>query len=124
MSMLEDIAYYCEMDKPVGALLLTGKWGSGKTFFVESQLKNELDNYVFIRVSLFSMGTIEDLTREIKCRLIMGNKAESLPVKKIMGIKNALKGINDLAPDNSISNLVGIGLNINLLDFVTPKVTG
>lgn len=121
MSMLEDIAYYCEMDKPVGALLLTGKWGSGKTFFVEKQLKSKLNKYTFIRVSLFSMGTIEDLTREIKCRWIIGNKAESLPVKKIMGIKNALKGINDLAPDNLISNLAGIGLNINLLDFVTPK---
>jgi len=47
MSMLEDIAYYCEMDKPVGALLLTGKWGSGKTFFVEKQLKSKLDKYTF-----------------------------------------------------------------------------
>ena len=59
MSSISELEYYCKMDDPVGALLLTGEWGSGKTYLVENELpKNINDDCFIIRISLFGISTI------------------------------------------------------------------
>ena len=35
LACIEEIAYYCKLDKHTGALLLAGKWGSGKTHLLK-----------------------------------------------------------------------------------------
>lgn len=35
---LDEIKYYCGIDKPAGCLLLSGEWGSGKTYFINNEL--------------------------------------------------------------------------------------
>ena len=39
MNTLEELKYYCEEHKPVGAMMLTGEWGCGKTYLLDNMLK-------------------------------------------------------------------------------------
>ena len=39
MDVMKELVYYCEQDNPVGALLLTGEWGCGKTYLLDNDLK-------------------------------------------------------------------------------------
>lgn len=34
MKTIDELEYYCKETEPVGALMLTGEWGSGKTFLL------------------------------------------------------------------------------------------
>ena len=38
MNTLEELLYYCNEPEPVGALLLTGEWGCGKTYLIVKTL--------------------------------------------------------------------------------------
>lgn len=67
MNTLEELKYYCAELQPVGALMLTGEWGCGKTYLLNNSLAGELkDKCVFLRVSLFGMETIEEVKKEVK----------------------------------------------------------
>lgn len=60
MNTLEELKYYCEENRPVGAMLLTGEWGCGKTYLIDHDLKETLkDTHIIIRVSLFGINSIE-----------------------------------------------------------------
>jgi len=61
---LEELKYYCEENQPVGAMLLNGEWGCGKTYLIDHDLKEALKNtYIIIRVSLFGLNSIDELSR-------------------------------------------------------------
>ena len=63
----EELKYYCDEPQPVGALMLTGEWGCGKTYLLNNSLSNVLkDKCVFLRVSLFGMASIEEVKKEVK----------------------------------------------------------
>ena len=67
MDTLEELKYYCDEPQPVGALMLTGEWGCGKTYLLNNSLSNVLkDKCVFLRVSLFGMASIEEVKKEVK----------------------------------------------------------
>ncbi len=73
---LEAVCRYCRIDKPTGALLLSGEWGSGKTFFIDSIVAEELlSSHLFIRVSLFGVSSVNELNAMIKKEYI--NKTAS-----------------------------------------------
>lgn len=38
MDTLEELEYYCKIEHPVGALMLTGEWGCGKTYLLNEEL--------------------------------------------------------------------------------------
>ncbi|WP_146103397.1 P-loop NTPase fold protein [Enterococcus faecium] len=40
MDTLEELKYYCDEPQPVGALMLTGEWGCGKTNLLPVVLVN------------------------------------------------------------------------------------
>ena len=42
MDTLEELKYYCDEPQPVGALMLTGEWGCGKTYLLNNSLSNAL----------------------------------------------------------------------------------
>lgn len=43
LNTLEELKYYCNEKQPVGAIMLTGEWGCGKTYFIENELRKELE---------------------------------------------------------------------------------
>jgi len=67
IKIIEELKEYCEQEKPIGALLLTGEWGCGKTHLIKNELNNELkDSHILIIVSLFGMNSVEDIKTDIK----------------------------------------------------------
>ena len=72
MKTLDELVYYCKEIEPVGALLLTGEWGCGKTYLVEHELKATLkDKAVIIRVSLFGMENTDEIHTAVKRAWLM-----------------------------------------------------
>ena len=64
MTTLEELIYYCKEPKPIGALLLSGEWGCGKTYLIEHNLKDTLkENFYILRISLFGVTSIEEMKR-------------------------------------------------------------
>lgn len=69
MNTLEELIYYCKEPEPVGALLLTGEWGCGKTYLIENSLENELENKAYVvRISLFGITTLEEMHETTKAK--------------------------------------------------------
>ena len=67
MNTLEELVDYCTVPVSMGALVLTGGWGSGKTYFIENDLKNALkDTHVLLRISLYTYKTIDLVNEEIR----------------------------------------------------------
>lgn len=51
-------------------LLVKGAWGIGKTYCIESILNENQEHYKFIRVSLFGISNIHDLSRVVSENLV------------------------------------------------------
>lgn len=100
MNTIDELLYYCNEIEPVGALLLTGEWGCGKTYLIEHQLKTALeDKAVVIRVTLFGVSLAEEIHSAIKfswmseyCKV----KGFSGITYKIGTIKEAIKKLDFL----------------------------
>ena len=124
LDTLEEIKYYCNEKNPVGALLLTGEWGCGKTYFIENIVKKEIDSdFVLVRVSLFGISSIEEFNTIVKNRWI----EECLPYcrspKKegfLQTGKKTLETIGNVTGKVSkvLSNVV---LSINPEDFISIR---
>ena len=67
MKTIDELMYYCEEPEPVGAVLLTGEWGCGKTYLIDNELKEALkDKAHVIRISLFGITNIEGIHMAVK----------------------------------------------------------
>lgn len=67
MSTIDEIVYYCHEENTFGALMLTGAWGSGKTYFVENELKEKLGkDFIVIRISLFGEDSVEKIVNKVQ----------------------------------------------------------
>lgn len=67
-NLKQGILNYLKMES-TGALMITGPWGCGKSYFFEHILFAELkdDKYKPIRVSLFGMSSLSELSKNIVC---------------------------------------------------------
>lgn len=92
------IKNYLENDKTNSAIMLTGAWGSGKSYYV----KNELVPYIdkdnqgkCVIVSLYGIKNLEDISKsiylEIRAKAINKN-SEKLSVGKLVA-KTIIKGV-------------------------------
>lgn len=68
MNTLNEILDYCKEEKPVGALLLTGEWGCGKTYLIDNELRNPNPDspLIVLRISLFGVSSVIELNKIIK----------------------------------------------------------
>lgn len=83
MKTIEELVYYCKESEPVGALLLSGEWGCGKTYLIDHDLKDALiDTAVILRISLFGMTSPEEIHAAIRHRWI----EEYCKIKGVGGI--------------------------------------
>ncbi len=126
----ENISYYLSLEKPEYAILLSGKWGSGKTYFIDDFIKeyiksNSSDDQKkrFIKISLFGLKDVSAIDEQIFQNLhpILASKYAKLTGNLL---KSALKlGINfdcdgDGKKDGSLSTSLE---KFNPLDFFTDK---
>ncbi|WP_260935611.1 KAP family NTPase [Aliarcobacter butzleri] len=67
--------YYIELSNPQYAVLLKGKWGSGKTHFINKFLNKYIQNKTkFIKISLFGLKDISEINYKILFNLININE--------------------------------------------------
>lgn len=74
MNALEEIKHYIAEPNTVGALMISGKWGCGKTYLIEHELcddKEVSEKCHILRISLFGEESIDSVTRKVK-RKMMG----------------------------------------------------
>ena len=133
MDTLEELKYYCREQQPVGALMLTGKWGCGKTYLINNNLITDLqDTHVILRISLFGMESVEEVRNEVKKKWLDTWISEKEPiagmtekVKKIVNvIKYAVEKGSEIIP-GSWRSVVNGAFSLNAIDFVKvePKMS-
>ena len=67
MSTIDELVHYCKEPDPIGALMLTGDWGSGKTYLIQNELTEALGpDYAVVRISLFGISSISALQQKIR----------------------------------------------------------
>lgn len=120
----EYLENYLKLSNPEYAILLNGKWGSGKTYFIDTFIREHKEaNIKFIKISLFGLKDTNSIDEEIFQNLhpLLGSK-----YAKITGniLKSALKlGVNlDWNQDDRKDGTANIDLKeFNLLDFFSDK---
>ncbi|MBQ6216730.1 MAG: hypothetical protein IJK53_05035 [Erysipelotrichaceae bacterium] len=127
MNVIEELVHYCKEERPLGALLFTGEWGSGKTHVIENELKEALgDAYAIVRVSLYGVSTVDALHDAIRRQYIsvcypfanrileskertQNNSGFSRFLQTLIGLKNPILGTAaDLFSSVNIVNMITI----------------
>mgnify|MGYP004498773967 CR=1 FL=1 len=93
MNTTDEIRAFISQKENNGALLLTGKWGCGKTFLVNQVIKdlNQGNDFLAVSISLFGVDSIELLHKEIKNKVFFSRgfeKAQKKSKKIFSRIKN------------------------------------
>ena len=94
MDVSKELKLYIDSKEHMGACLLTGKWGCGKTHLI-NKLKTETDSKekCMLIVSLFGIDSIESLNKAIKGKildLMLGDKEENDSFNKQRSLKSLL----------------------------------
>jgi|GEM_PF-1457288 len=85
--------YYLNLNEPQYAVLLSGKWGSGKTHFIE-QFKSEHTNIRVVKISLFGLKSKEDIHKKIVLEQFTFPKTSESIAKNLNGVLEKFTGIN------------------------------
>ena len=107
-STLQELVRYCSEEQHLGALLLTGEWGCGKTHLIEKELSEALKSTHFIvRVSLLGVDSVSALNNAVKkqwlytCTPFLGKldqKGERIKNGGLLTvIKNILMSLNPVS---------------------------
>ena len=65
----EFLDYYLNLNEPQYAVLLSGKWGSGKTFFIDDFINDRKKKNNVVNISLFGLKTKEEIHKKLIFRL-------------------------------------------------------
>ena len=107
--LTEYIKNYLENDKTRSAVMLTGDWGCGKSYYIQNTLVpalTEADENKCIVVSLYGIKSLEALSKSIYIEVrakALAKKSESLNVAKIFG-KTIIKGV---------ASFFGVNINVS-----------
>lgn len=102
MNTLDELIYYCNEEEPVGALLLTGEWGCGKTYLIEKMLQKSIAKTAFVlRISLFGITNTDGIHMAVKQAWLDAyckEKGISSLAEKTKKLKKVISAIN-VVPD-------------------------
>ena len=133
MKTIEEIENYIKEQEQNGALLVTGKWGSGKTYLMR-QIERKLNQgpqYLMAVVSLFGIEDTNTLTKKVKEAVAYAqtfNKAEKsgkghiakgVNIAKQLSEKAAAFGeLFDFGKIKKIAKSANMLLSIDVYDFL------
>ncbi|MCH1942418.1 KAP family NTPase [Holdemania massiliensis] len=116
---LEEIKEYCREKNSYGALLLTGIWGSGKTYFIKNIFCKDpyiASNYIPIIISLFGECSIENVHMQIKLAYLkekyLWQDANPNKIKKFFS--NISRAINTI---DIVKKIIEPLCNLDILDL-------
>ncbi|QYJ94896.1 KAP family NTPase [Shewanella spartinae] len=103
------------LDENENVLLVKGQWGIGKTHYIDSSLEENKEHYKYVKVSLFGLDNIDELSRAVSESLInnfispavskLGKAVASVPfITKF--IPKELPSFDDVTIDSSITRFV------------------
>ena len=132
MDCKAEILKYIEQKENSGALLLTGKWGCGKSYLLKeiAEELNKKEKYAVAVISLFGVDSIDALNRKVKeAYLISTSKMSASALKMSKAVSALLEDGADVAAAalpssiaaSAISKGVSSVLSINAFDLVTVK---
>lgn len=123
MSSLDELIHYCNEPDPVGALMLTGEWGCGKTYTIERELTEALkDTHIIVRISLFGMSDVKTLRNTVRnrwfevCMPFLGALQKAKDRGLFTAISRMLTGVNPVA-----GGTAGIVVSADMRDFIPIK---
>lgn len=87
------LEYYIGLDQPQYAVLLSGKWGSGKTYFIE-QFKSKHTNSRVVKISLFGLKSKEDIHKKIVLEQFTFPKTSESIAKNLNSVLEKFTGVN------------------------------
>ena len=123
MSSLDELIHYCNEPDPVGALMLTGEWGCGKTYIIENDLTEALkDTHIIVRVSLFGMDNAKALRDAVRqrwfevCIPLLGAIQKAKERGLFAAINSMIAGFNPIA--GGTANVV---VSANMQEFIPIK---
>ncbi len=113
---------YLEIDKPQYAVMLTGKWGCGKTFFIDTYLNDKYpEKKRYLKISLYGLSDINQINDEFYAQLHPKLNSKGMKLAANVGkglLKTTLK--IDLDSDGKSDGSVALQTpDINLPDFLT-----
>ena len=122
VDITEEIQWFLRGENTVGALLITGEWGCGKTYFVENELKEIFeDEYAIIRVSLFGADSARVINDKVK-RAYMKEKSVLIgesPKQKRKFIKDKEKLMDAFGVVPVLGKVITGISAINWMEFIT-----
>ena len=125
MDILSEVIMFCEQRNMPGALLLTGKWGCGKTYFINQFFMKDpkvKEKYAVVKISLFGINTVQQFNHLLKKEYLKLRYPTSKPLKSnniSKAIDMAKKAISQLSP------IAEVILSADWSDFIEiEKVDG
>jgi nucleoside-triphosphatase THEP1 len=109
-----NIKQYLVQKSPEYAILISGKWGSGKTFFIDNFIENnEIKDTKFLKISLFGIKNISEINNKIIFKLLsikegLWSNATKIGVKVLDSYGKKLNlSIQDVPVEQIINKLQG-----------------
>lgn len=133
MDIREEILTFINREEETGALLITGKWGSGKSYYIKDLAKELNDNkkeYLCV-ISLFGIDSVASLIKAVKECYLEANSTvftkTARKIGKIVGktVDSGLKVAEAATGGNVAVSAAQKGfssvLSLGLLDFISVK---
>lgn len=123
MNTVNEIKYFITQKENNGALLLTGKWGCGKTHLANQVISvlNQGNDFIAVSISLFGVDSIELLHKEIKNKVFFSRgfeKAHKRGKNVFSKIKNFSNNTTAILGETfQIAKSINKALNIRWQDF-------
>ena len=124
MDLIEELQNYCDINNPVGALMISGEWGCGKTYLIKNKFIPLMeDKYVFVSVSLFGMDSLDELRVEVKKKWLEKasefDRSKGIKISKVTDSYKKIFGtIQDGLPEKWKKKGKIISSVIDLVNFV------
>lgn len=133
MDIKEEILTFINREEETGALLITGKWGSGKSYYIKGLAKKLNDNkreYLCV-ISLFGIDSVASLVKAVKECYLEANSTiftkTARKIGKVVGktVDSGLKVAEAATGGNVAVSAAQKGfssvLSLGLLDFISVK---
>lgn len=124
MNLIEELKNYCDITNPVGALMISGEWGCGKTYLIQTQFIPLMkERYVFVSVSLFGIDSLDKLRVEVKKKWLekaseLDKSNGAIATKVADAYKKIFDNIKDSLPKNWQKKGEVVSSIMDLVNFV------
>jgi len=128
MAALHLLLDYCRRNEPIGAFMLNGEWGCGKTYLVEKDLTEAMkQTHIIVRISLYGLKNADALRHAVRkkwaaaCSPVLGRMVNDREKREEnRNLSEAVKSIaKGAAP--SVGGALDLFSSFDAADMVTVK---